>query len=136
LAALPPARATSDHGQATAELAVVLPVVVMLMLLIVQVGAVAYQRILVVHTAREVARAAAVSPLAPTSATVAARHGLDPARLEVTVSTPDLSGYVRAVVAYDVPTNAAVVGALLPDVRVEAEAQMLAEWPRDPAVRQ
>lgn len=129
-------RRRSDSGQATAELAVALPVIVVLLLVVVQVGAVVAARILVVHTAREVARAAAVSPLAPTVEAVAARHGFDPARLTVTVSTPDLSGYVRAEVSYDVPTDAAVVGALLPDVTVGAEAQMLAEWPRDPAVRQ
>jgi Flp pilus assembly protein TadG len=119
-----------DVGQATVELALVLPVVVVLMLVVVQVGNVVYHRVLVVHVAREVVRAASVSPLAPDAATVAARHGLDASRLEVDVGVPDPSGFVRAGVSYGVPTDVAVVGSLLPDVTVSAEAHMSVEWTR------
>ncbi len=126
----PAPRRASDAAQATVELAVVLPVVVLLMLLVVQVGQVVYHRVLVVHVAREVVRAASVSPLAPTATDVARRHGLDAGRITVEVGVPDGSGFVRAAVAYDVSTEVAVVGALLPDVTVGAEATMSVEWTR------
>lgn len=108
----------------------VIPVVVLLLLMVVQVGQLAWQRIQVVHTAREVVRAAAVSPVPPGADAVAARHGFDPSRLDVVVEAPDGEGLVRAVVTLRAPTSVAVVGALLPDVTLQAEAHMLAEWIR------
>lgn len=117
-----------ERGQATVELALVLPVVVVLLLIVVQVGQVVRYRVVVVHTAREVARAAAVSPTAPSVDDVGSRHGLDPGRLEVGVTPPDSSGFVRAMVRYDIPTDVALIGPLVPDVAVEASADMLAEW--------
>jgi len=108
----------------------VIPVVVLLLLLVVQVGQLAWQRIQVVHTAREVVRAAAVSPVPPGADAVAARHGFDPSRLDVVVEAPDGEGLVRAVVTLRAPTSVALVGALLPDVTLQAEAHMLAEWIR------
>jgi len=118
----------SSGGQATAELALVLPVVVLVILLVVQVGQVVRHQVLVVHVAREVARAAAVSPVPPDAAEVAERSGLDPARLGITVDPPDAGGYVAAQVSYRVPTDVALVGVLVPEVTLGAEAYMLAEW--------
>lgn len=108
----------------------VLPVVVVLVLVVVQVGHVVRHRVLVAHTAREVVRAAAVSPQAPTATEVADRHGLDPGRLRVVVDPPDADGFVRAEVSYDVATAVALVGPLVGDVTVDAEAHMAAEWLR------
>jgi len=119
-----------QRGQATAELAVVLPVVVVLLLLVVQVGQIVRHRVMVVHTAREVVRAAAVSPQAPDAAGVAGRHGFDPSRLDVVVDPPDADGNIRATVTLRAPTDVALVGPLLPDVTVTAEAHMLSEWSR------
>lgn len=118
------------RGQATVELAVVLPVVVVLVLMVVQVGHVVRHRVVVTHTAREVVRAAAVSPAAPTAVAVADRHGLDPSRLRVVVDPPDADGFVRATVSYDVETAVVLVGPLVGDVTVNAEAHMAAEWLR------
>ena len=53
-------RAGADRGQSTVEFALVLPLVVMVLLLVVQVGLVVRDQVLVVHAAREAARAAAV----------------------------------------------------------------------------
>jgi hypothetical protein len=57
-------------------------------LLVVQVGLVVREQVLVVHAAREGARAAAVSGAAEDAAPAAARAtGLDPTRLRVEAST-------------------------------------------------
>lgn len=119
-----------SRGQATVELALVLPVVVVLLLVVVQVGQVVRYRVVVVHTAREVVRAAAVSPQAPGVSEVAERHNLDPRRLRVDVGAPDAAGFVRATIGYDIATDVALVGRLVPDVGVESTAEMLAEWRR------
>jgi hypothetical protein len=123
-------RPPTARGQATVELALVLPVLVVLMLVVVQVGQVVRQQILVIHTAREVARSAAVSPVAPSAAQVAERHGFDPHRLEVEVRPPDSDGFVTARVRVVVATDVVLVGSLLPEVPLVAEAHMRAEWVR------
>ena len=112
------------------ELALVLPVVVVLLLAVVQVGQIVRYRVMVVHTAREVARAAAVSPTPPSVEEVGRRHGLDAARLQVVVGPPDRDGFVRATIGFEIATDVALVGPLVPDVAVEATAEMLAEWRR------
>jgi Flp pilus assembly protein TadG len=112
------------------EVALVLPVLVVLMLIVVQVGQVVRQHVVVIHTAREVARAAAVSPRAPTTADVAGRHNLDESRLAVEVGPPDDDGFVRAQVRLLAATDVVLVGPLLPDVPLSAEAHMRAEWVR------
>jgi len=53
-------RGKEVKGQASVELALVLPLVVVLLLVVVQVGLVVRDQILVVHAAREAAREAAV----------------------------------------------------------------------------
>ena len=77
-----------DSGQATVELALVLPLVALLLVALVQAAVVARDQLLVTHAAREAVRAAAVDP-DPAAATRAARRAgpLDADRLAV-----DLSG--------------------------------------------
>jgi Flp pilus assembly pilin Flp len=123
-------RAGVERGQATVEFALILPVVVVLLLAVVQVGQVVRYRVVVVHTAREVARAAAVAPTPPSVGDVGERHGLDPSRLRLAVTPPDAAGFVRVTVGYDIATDVALIGPLVPDVGVEATAQMVAEWRR------
>lgn len=119
-----------QRGQATVELALVVPVVVVLVLMVVQVGQLVRDRVVVVHTAREVARAAAVSSTPPSVSEVASRHGLDADALAVVVDPIDAAGYVRVSISYDAATDVVLVGPLLPSVTVTAEAHMLAEWRR------
>jgi len=119
-----------QRGQATVELSLVVPVVVVLVLMVVQVGQVVRDRVVVVHTAREVARAASVSSTPPTVAEIATRHGLDADSLTVVVDPVDAAGYVRVAISYDAGTDVVLVGPLLPTVTVTAEAHMLAEWNR------
>jgi uncharacterized protein (DUF697 family) len=106
-----------DRGQATVELALCLPFVAMALLLVVQVGLVVHTEVLVVHAAREAARAAAVgAPVPPPD-------GLDPSRTSVVVEALP-GGRVRATVRYRTPTDVPLVGPLIGDIALAAEATM------------
>ncbi|MGY6499887.1 MAG: TadE/TadG family type IV pilus assembly protein [Acidimicrobiales bacterium] len=120
-------RTREDGGQATVELALVLPLVCLMMLAIVQVGLVIHAHLLVVHAAREGVRAAAVDthPLAAHVAVVAGAP-LDPDRLDVEVSDAG-DGRVRVEVRYRYETSVPLVGALFGDVDLSAVAVMRRE---------
>lgn len=121
--------ARSERGQATVEVALALPVLVLALLLVVQVALVARSQILVVHAAREGARAAAVDGR-PAAAERAARAtpGLRPARLLVSASARRETGStVRVTVRYRAPTDVPLVGALLGEPQLEASVAMRVE---------
>ena len=70
-----------ERGQATVELALGLPVVLLGVLLVVQVGLVVADQVRVVHSAREAVRVAAVDDRASETRRAAlAAAGLRPAR--------------------------------------------------------
>lgn len=122
-------RARGDGGQASVELALVLPLVLLLLLGIVQLGLLVGDQILVVHAAREAAREAAVDPApdAPSRA-AAASSTLDSSRLTVTSSGRGAAGSrVRVEVAYRAPTGVPLVGAALGDLTLRATATMRVE---------
>ena len=110
-----------ERGQATVELALALPVVVLAVLLVVQVAVVAVAQVRVEHAAREAARSAAVG------ADPAGTGGLDPARTDVDVVGD--GPWVTAEVRYRVATDLPLVGHLAPDVEVVASATFRAEVP-------
>jgi Flp pilus assembly protein TadG len=120
----------TDEGQAATELALVLPVLVLLLLAVVQVTLVARDQVLVVHAAREAAREAAVDPR-PAAVRAAARRaapGLKPGRMGTdTGQTGGVPVTVIVRVVYRVPTDVALIGPLLPDVEVRAKAAMRRE---------
>ena len=115
-------------GQAAVELALVLPFVVLLFLALVQVALVVRDEVLVVHAAREAARRGAVDP-SPAGPRVAALAGTGLAadRLTVTATRQGPGGVVRVTVRYRSPTGLPLIGPLLPDVRLEANATMRTE---------
>ncbi|HVE47656.1 MAG TPA: TadE/TadG family type IV pilus assembly protein [Acidimicrobiales bacterium] len=118
-----------DEGQAAVELALVLPLVALLLLAVVQVVLVVRDQVLVVHAAREAARAAAVDPsagVARKAALAGAPLAGDRLSLELSGREKD-SGQVAVVLAYRSPTRAPVVGALLPDIVLHAQASMRRE---------
>lgn len=118
-----------DGGQATVELALLLPLVVVLLVALVQAGLLVRDQVLLIHAAREAARAAAVDADAG-AATRAARNAgpLDPGRLRVRVTGRDGRGSrVTAHVAYDSPIRLPVVGRRLGDVPLRASATMRVE---------
>jgi Flp pilus assembly protein TadG len=119
-----------DGGQATVELALVLPLVALVLLLVLQVGLVVRDRLLVAHAAREAARAAAVTDddRGGAARRAAERAGsLDDGRLEVTVADGGVDGTVTATAKYVSSTDVPIVGLLLPDMTLESDATMRAE---------
>lgn len=118
-----------QHGQATVELALVLPVVVLLALMILQAGLVAKDFLLVHHAAREAARAAAVEPSATTArSAAAAAGGLKGDRLTVFWSGgADPGDRGTASVGYRSPTHVPLVGRLIDDVTLSAEVTVRIE---------
>jgi Flp pilus assembly protein TadG len=115
----------SDAGQATVELALALPVLVVLLLATVQVTVVVRDQLAVVHAAREAARAAAVS-------TDPYGDGIDAGQEAVTLGDLDVAieasgSRVRATVRHVVRTDVPLIGALVPDVHVTATATMRVE---------
>jgi hypothetical protein len=124
-----PEQPSTAAGQATVELALLLPVLLMLVLAVLQVGLVARDQVLVANAAREAARAAAVDSR-PGAALDAARGSgpLDPAELHVDVGTRGPVGStVRVVVRYRSITDAPLVGSLVGDVELQADATMRVE---------
>ncbi len=122
-------RGHRDEGQASVELALVLPLVIILLLVVVQVGLVVRDQILVVHAAREAAREAAVDPApdAPRRAALASST-LAGDRLTVTSTGRGPAGSrVRVEVAYRSPTALPLVGAAVGDLTLRAAVTMRVE---------
>jgi Flp pilus assembly protein TadG len=111
-------RGRGDEGQATVELALVLPFLVLMVLLVVQFGLVVRDRVELAHVARVAARAAVEDPTS-SAVTAAARaaSNLDPSRLRVNVSGGRSVGdTITVVVRYTSLTNVPLAGALVPNV--------------------
>ena len=121
-----------EAGQATVELVLSLPVVLLVLLLVVQVGVVARSQVLVVDAARQGARSAAVgASVAEVSAAARATPGLEGGRLRVTVTGAGGApgSDVAVTVRYREPTDVALVGGLLPDRELTATVTMRLEEP-------
>lgn len=116
----------SACGQATVEVAFLLPVVMLLALAIGQVAVVGRARVSTTHAAREGARAAAVgeSDRAVRDAALAG-DALDPSRVRVSVARRPTT--VEVTVRYVDPTDVALVGSLIGDVEIVAVAVMRRE---------
>jgi len=125
----PPARARSDRGQATVELALALPVMMTLLLAAVQVAIVVRAQLAVTHAAREAARAAAVAAHPTSAAEQAARSAitLDDLQHRMSVTAAVRAKRVRVVVQAVVGTDVPLVGALIGNVTVSADATMSIE---------
>ena len=115
-----------QSGQATAELALVMPFFALMLLAVVQVGLLVRTRVLVTHAAREAVRSAAVgvSDGEVRSAALAASD-LDPGRL--TVSVRRANGRAIVELRYAEPTDVPLVGPLVSDAVFEASATMRLE---------
>lgn len=120
--------AVDGRGQASVELALALPLVALLLLALVQVGVVVRARVMLTHGAREGARVAAVggSDREVTDAVVQA-SGLARSRLRVEVARDGVDVQVR--LRYVDPTDLPLIGALMADAAMTAEARMRAEPP-------
>ena len=117
---------SKSRGQATVEFALLLPVAVVALLVIVQIGLVVRTRVMLTHAAREGVRVAAVGGSdAEVTAAVVDAGSLDPAQLKVAV-TRDAS-VVRVLLVYEMQTDVSVVGAILNDPEMSSVAAMYRE---------
>jgi Flp pilus assembly protein TadG len=118
--------AGAEGGQAAVELALAMPLVVILLLALVQVVIVGRDQVAVVHAAREGARAAAVAAEPVAAGQRAAREagGLATRRTDVVV---EAGGVVRVTVVHRTATDVPLVGRLVGDVDVRASAVMRRE---------
>ena len=116
----------SDAGQATVELALVLPLLLALVLVVVQVGLVVRDQVLLIHAAREAARVAAIDGDVPGAVEVArSSTGLDRSRLGVGIEAE--SGYVTARLRYRSSIVVPLVRLARDDVGLTASVTMLDE---------
>ena len=103
------------------ETALVLPLIMAVVLALVQVGLLVRDHILVVHSAREAARAAAVDPTTEAAAAAAlAATGLDPSKLQVqTEGSRATGGLLQVTVRYRAEPAVPLVGRLFPAVTIQ-----------------
>jgi Flp pilus assembly protein TadG len=119
-----------DRGQSTVELALVLPLVALLLLLVLQGGLIVRDDLLLSHAAREAARSAAVAEGdRRAAATEAARRSssLSADHLGVQVTTAGRDERVAVHVTYRSTTEVPLIGLLLPDIDLSADATMRLE---------
>jgi Flp pilus assembly protein TadG len=116
-----------ESGQAAVELALALPVVVVLLLGMLQVALVGRDQLAVELAAREAARAAAVSAEPGTAARLAADRvtTLRPLTVDVNVGATT----VTVTIGHHSRTDVALVGRLIADVDLQATATMVLEPP-------
>ncbi|GMU78399.1 MAG: hypothetical protein AMXMBFR46_11940 [Acidimicrobiia bacterium] len=118
-------RSRGEPGQATVELALLLPLLVMAMLAVIQVGLLVRDHLAVVHAAREAAREASVTP-DPARAVAAARRTLPEATVEVD-ARPSVGEPIGVEVSYRSVTDVPLVGLLFPDPVLKSRAVMRVE---------
>lgn len=122
-------RRGSERGQASVELALVLPVVAVVLLVVLQLVVVFRDRVALTGAARAAARRAMVDP-SPAAARAAAigETSLRSDRLAVSVSgDPGSGGVVTVTVRYRSPTDVPVVGRFVGDVELIERFTVLRE---------
>jgi len=107
------------------EFAFLLPLVVLTVLAVIQVGLVVRDQLGVVHAAREAARAASVDP-DPGRAVRAAHRTLPGADVDVG-DRPKVGGEISVTVHYTSVTDLPLVGVLFPDPDLHATSVMRVE---------
>jgi hypothetical protein len=120
-------RARSDHGQATVELALVLPLVFGLLVLVFQIALVARDEVLVVHAARDAAREATVTRDA-TRVVAATRRNLPGATVRI-VRRGRVGEPVEVAITYVSRTDLPLIGTFLPDLTLHGRSVMRVESP-------
>jgi TadE-like protein len=116
----------SARGQATVELALVLPFVLTLVLALVQVGSVARDAVRVTHAARGATRAASIG-LDDAAVRRAASDGSGLPSSRLTVVIVRAGDWVTVRVTYRCPTDVPLVGAVAPTVELRDQLTMRVE---------
>ena len=117
----------TESGQATVELAIILPFIVFIATGLIQCGLIVANQLAVWNAARSAARAAAISLDPQLDAQQAANSAVDLRPLQVTITTID--DVVSARVVYIDRTNLPLIGVLFPEISLEATVAMLREIP-------
>lgn len=118
-------RGREDAGQAAVELVLVLPLLLLVALAALQVALVARDQLLVVHAAREGARAAAVGAGdSEVARAAAAATALDRPALSVRAERDVASGTAQVRATYTAPTDVPLVGGVIGSVRLRATVVM------------
>jgi len=120
-------RGRGDGGQAAVELALALPVVVVLLLGMLQVAIVGRDQLAIELAAREAARAAAVSADPVAAARLAAERVTTLRPLQIAVSAGPTT--VTVTVTHPSATDVAMVGRVIGDVALRATVTMALEPP-------
>ncbi|RJP26887.1 MAG: hypothetical protein C4536_14885 [Actinobacteria bacterium] len=125
----------AEEAQATAEFALVLPLLLLVFLLFAQAVTVMRAQIAVTAAAREGARKGVETgnPVLIEGATVRSAAGLDRTRLKVVVeSGPRQRGeWVRVEVEYEVPVAIPAIDRFFPAITVRGSAEMRIENDRE-----
>jgi len=124
-------RLRSDRGSASVEFALVLPILLVLVLAVVQVGLFVRDDLVLVGSARAGARQAAVSAddASVRDAVAQGAPGLDPSRIDVAISRTRRGGPATVSVTYAAPQAVPFVGWLFPGtVTLQATAVMRQEF--------
>ena len=118
---------SNDAGQATVEVALAVPLLVIIMLFGVQIAMVIRDQIATIAAAREAARAVVVANgnTGAAEAAITRTAALAPNRRSVHISTNN--GLVTATITYRSPTDLPLIGIFIPDITVHATATMALE---------
>ncbi len=113
-------KSRSERGQAVVEFALVLPVVLIFVLFVIQVGLVVRDQIALVHACGSAARAASISsqPNSAAAELFARIPSLSEAALQISTSDKYVTIRVSSLSKTDLP----LIGALTPDISIHAEA--------------
>lgn len=116
-----------DRGQAAIELALCFPLLLVFLLGMTQLAVVVRDQLAVQLAAREAARAAAAAANSGASADGAAAQAVS--LRPIAVATSQRAGVVTVSVSHTTHTDTPMIGALLPDITLTANATMALEPP-------
>ena len=122
---------SEERGQATVELALCLPLVVVLLAIVVQVGSIALDQVRLWHAAREAVRVAAVE--SDEAAIKEAAHGVGIEPVAIEIDPRDIyrrrGEVVTVTLDHSTKGRVPVIGLLFSGIRLHAEASMRIEQP-------
>ncbi len=114
----------SEKGQATVEIALLIPVLAVFLLLIIQVALVVREHVLVTHASRAAARELSVS--SDQSRAIEAARRSNP-HADVKVSRPRVGEYLHVTVSEKVESSLPFIGVVFPEVTVSSRSVMRVE---------
>jgi Flp pilus assembly protein TadG len=120
-----------ERGQATVEIALAMPVVIVVLAALVEIGFVVSDQVRLWHAAREAARVAVVDPDGGAITEAARRTGFEALDVSVDPAVPfrRQGAPLTVTVAYDRPGSMPFIGGVIGARELSAEATMRIEVP-------